>query len=302
MDERIDRLLASTGGVAGRAELVRAVGRFALDNEVRRARLTAVFPRAYARPWDADQAGVRERAALVSVGGDVALSHLSALARWDLPVIDDAPIHVTAYQPRHPRGVRGELVVHRTLRPLAAAETDGVPVVRADEAIVSSWPLMSGAEQRAPLIVAARRGLVPPARIAPLADHAWWIRGIAGLRELVRLVLAGCESELELWGYTDVFDVAGLRDVTRQLVVRAGDRTYRLDMAYEEEMLAVELDGRRYHSGPEQWERDIARDLALATLGWQTIRFSHARLTSDVAGCRKDALAVRAARRRRLAG
>ena len=115
-------------------------------------------------------------------------------------------------------------------------------------------------------------------------------------------MLAGCESELELWGYTDVFSVPGLDDGTRQRVVRAGGQVYRLDLAYDEQLLAVELDGRAYHASPEQWARDIARDLAIATLGWQTIRLPHSRLMGDVDGVRRDVLAVRAARRLAQAG
>jgi very-short-patch-repair endonuclease len=117
------------------------------------------------------------------------------------------------------------------------------------------------------------------------------------LRHLVGLLVAGCESELELWGYTSVFNVAGLSDATRQRIVRVGGQTFRLDMAYEDEKVAVELDGRAYHASAARWESDIARDLALATIGWQTIRFSHRRLVSDPDGCRRDVLAVRAARR-----
>lgn len=76
------------------------------------------------------------------------------------------------------------------------------------------------------------------------------MRGKRSLCELASLVLPGCESELELWGYTGVFDVPGLRDATRQRVVRVGGKTYRLDVAYDEEMLDVELDGRRFHASP----------------------------------------------------
>jgi len=71
-------------------------------------------------------------------------------------------------------------------------------------------------------------------------------------------------------------------------------------MLYEAERLIVELDGRRFHASAGQWERDIARDLALAKIGWQTVRLSHRRLTSDVDGCRRDVLAVLATRRRAL--
>ena len=174
-------------------------------------------------------------------------------------------------------------------------------MTRVESSLLTSWPLLPPPEQRAPLILAAQRGLVSPLRLARHADAMWWLRGRAGLRELVGLLLAGCESELELWGYRHVFDVPGLDEAARQRVVHVRGHAYRLDMAYEEELLAVELDGRRFHSSPLAWERDIARDTALATAGWQTIRLSHARLHSDPEGCRRDVLAVRAARRRRSA-
>ena len=296
----LDAVLAQHGGAAGRSDLLPLLGRHRLDNFVKSGQLVAVFPRAYARPWDADLVTVRRRAALKSVGGETALSHLTALAMRSLPVPPDVPLHVTAFLQRHPRGVPGELIVHRSQVPLRARDLDGFPVVGPETAIATSWPLLAGAEQRAPLIEAYRRRLIRPERLAQAAEAAFWIRGVQSFRELVSLVLAGCESELELWGYTGVFDTEGLRDAARQVEVRADGKTYRLDVAYEEEMLNVELDGRAFHASPKQWERDIARDLAVAKLGWQTIRLPHGRLFGDVAGCRRDVLAVRDARRRRL--
>lgn len=297
MREIMDGVLAGFGGVAGRREFLREVSRASFDDEVRQGHLIAIFPRAYARPWDVDLPDTRLRASLASVGGEVALSHVTALGQWGLPVAQDGPIHLTAYNPRHPRGVPNELVVHRTLLPLRPREVAGLPVVPVEVALVTSWPLLAGSQGRAPLIEASRRRLVSARSLAEVAEKMSWVRGIRQFREVVGLLLAGCESELELWGYTDVFDVPGLDDATRQRVVRVGGRIYRLDMAYEEQMLAVELDGRAYHAGTDRWEQDIARDLALATVGWQTIRLSHHRLTNDVAGCRRDVLAVRSARR-----
>lgn len=294
----VDEVLRRFGGVAERREFLRVLGRAAFDHEVRRGSLVAVFPRAYARPWDADPPAMRTRAALVSVGGDVALSHLTALAHWQLPTPPDAPLHVTAYNPRHPRGVPGQLVVHRTLLPLRPRELNGLPVVRPEVAIATSWPLLDGSAQRAPLITACRKRLVNDGMLTGVAERMTWIRGIRSFRDLVCLVLSGCESELELWGYGNVFAVPGLDDAMRQKVLRVAGKTYRVDMAYETERLAVELDGRAYHSSRDQWERDIRRDLDLATIGWQTLRLPHSRLTGDVAGCRRDVRAARAARHR----
>jgi very-short-patch-repair endonuclease len=294
----IDSILAAAGGAASRAQFVRSLGRHRFDNAVKSGQVEAVFPRAYAYPWDVDLPGVRRRAALASVGGEAALSHLTVLQLRDLPVPAASPLHVTAYQTRHPRGVPEQLVVHRTLRPLDAVLTAGLPAVRLERSIVQSWPLLTGPEQRAPLIEAYRRRLLSRSRLQDEADAAWWIRGVKELRDLVSLVLAGCESQLELWGYLRVFNVPGLDDAGRQREIRIGGRVYWLDMIYEAEKLNVELDGRAFHSSTDQWERDIARDLVLAKLGWQTIRLSHARLHGDVEGVRQDVLAVREVRRR----
>jgi very-short-patch-repair endonuclease len=302
VDDPFERYLAEFGA-ASREYLVQAVGRHRFDNAVKSGQLVAVFPRAYAYPWMAELESVRRRSALLSVGGEAALSHTTVLDVYGLPVqAFDSRIHVTAYLPRHPRGVPDELVVHRTRRPLAARSVDGLPVVHLEDALIASWPYATGPGQRAPMIEAWRRRLVSAARLRDRAERMWWVPELAGARELVGQLLAGCESELELWGYTDVFNVPGLDDCTRQKVVYVGGRVYRLDVAYEDELLNVELDGRAYHESQDQWERDIARDLAVATVGWQTLRFSHRRLTGDVRGCQRDVLAVRAERRRLLRG
>lgn len=126
--------------------------------------------------------------------------------------------------------------------------------------------------------------------------------GVRDLRRLVVDIAAGCESELELWGYRNVFAVPGLDHAVRQRVIVVVGQTYRADLAYEAERVLIELHGRAYHAAPDQWARDIARDLALATIGWQTVRLSHARLTGDVAAVRRDVLAVLAARRAVMRG
>jgi len=293
MRDVIDAVLTTNGSTASRSALLQRVTRAQLDDEIRRGHLVAIFPRTYARPWEADQATVIERAALLSVGGETALSHVSALEKVGL--IQPAagrPLHVTAFQPRHPRGVRGRLVVHRTLLPLRARYAEGLPVVEPAKALVTSWPLLDAAEARAAVIEASRRRLASAAALTEVAQQSYWVRGIAEFRNLVGLLVAGCESELEIWGLLHVFDVDGLRHARRQRVLHVGSKTYRADLAFEEERVLVELDGHAHHSGFAQRERDLSRDAALAGVGWLTVRFSFARLTTDPDGCRRQLLAV----------
>lgn len=299
MRPEVDQLLLATGGVASREQLLTVLSRSRLDHEVARGHLSTPFPRAYCRPWDAEYRPVRERAALVSVGQPAALSHLTALRRWGLTVAESDQVHVTVPIGRHPIGRAPGLVVHRTRVPTRVRRTDGLATVAPAVAVTRSWPLLPGHDRRGPAIEAVRRRLVTPAALCAAVDRASGMPGRSALLRLAGLLAAGCESELEIWGFLGVFDTAGLDHAVRQRVVPVGGRTYRLDLAYEQEQVAVELDGERYHSTREQRERDRRRDAALASIGWLTLRFSHERLHTDVPGCRRDTLRALAARRGR---
>jgi very-short-patch-repair endonuclease len=254
----IDHLLLRCGGVASRRRLLTVVSRAQLDHEIRAGRLVAVFPRAYCRPWDVDQ--VNERAALVSVGPPAALSHVSA---WP-----------------------------------SIARVDGLPTVAPAEAIVGAWPLLHPHDRRAPAITAVRHRLVTATALrARLAAHPR-LPERSELEQLIELLAAGCESELEIWGHLRVFDIPGLRHGRRQLWVRTPAGRFRLDLGFERERVGIELDGHRYHSSREQRERDMRRDAAFAAIDWLILHFSHERLHADTAGCQRDALAALAARRR----
>ena len=295
----VDELLDHREGVGRRDELIDAVGRTAFDNEVRRGHLRRIFPRVYARPWTVDVETARRRAAVLSVGDGSALSHRTALHHLQLPCPGPEPvIHVSVPWPHNPRPAEDGLKVHHIESPFPAVELiDGVPTVSAAAAITTSWPWLRADDQRAPFLAAARAGLTTPELVRRELRRSTRLRGRRQLLELAALIEGGCESELEIWGYLDVFNIPGLDHARRQRIVHIGSRTFRLDLAYETERLAVELDGRKYHSSPAQWERDIERDLTLATAGWQTVRLSHSRLTGDVPGCRRQVLQVLKARR-----
>ncbi len=154
----LDELLARGGGAASRRLLLRhGIPRTQIDNELRRRRLVAIFPRAYCRPWDVDEVGILERAALLSVGHPATLSHLTALRRWRL--IDSSEhVHVTVPAQRYLRPPR-DLLVHRARRFPPVVLLDGSLTVDLPFAITSSWPLLPEAERRGPAIRATRQRL-----------------------------------------------------------------------------------------------------------------------------------------------
>lgn len=67
------------------------------------------------------------------------------------------------------------------------------------------------------------------------------------------------------------------------------DGKYRLDFALPDRKIGVELDGYAYHSSPEAFTRDRARQRNIERAGWRIIRFSGSEINTDVTTCVKQA-------------
>lgn len=57
---------------------------------------------------------------------------------------------------------------------------------------------------------------------------------------------------------------------------------YRLDMALPGAKIAIEADGKEWHSKPHQKAHDRKRDAFLKSHGWQTLRFSGSQINGDI--------------------
>jgi very-short-patch-repair endonuclease len=213
-------------------------------------------------------------------------------------------VHVTVDPGRSGRGSDG--VVHRVADAYAERRrVGGIPVTSVERAVVDAWadpvPLRR-AEIRAAAISAVRRRIGGPPELRYELARSSRLAGRAELMHLVDLLADGCQSELEIWGCTHVLRAPGMPTFVQQRWVSVGRDTFVLDAACEQSMLAVEMDGAAWHGSRAQREADIRRDSILATVGWQTLRFSHTRLTRTPEACRRDIRAVHNARLRLLWG
>ena len=249
-----------------------------------------------------DDSRARARAATLWAKGP--LSHASALALRELVPEPSGPVHVTVPADRCPRGSSG-VIAHRTTLPLPVTHIDGIPVVHLTRSLVDAWS-WAHSPRRNPAATHdqayVRQAVIESVRsrgvsVAALRDEPARLRihgGRAELRRLLDLIAGGCESELEIWGVTRV--LPGPPHVPawiQQLPIRLGDgRQVRLDAAYPEALVAVELDGAAFHGSRAARERDLRRDTALAALGWVVLPLSYARLVTDPEGCRREIEAV----------
>lgn len=102
------------------------------------------------------------------------------------------------------------------------------------------------------------------------------------------------ESEIEylFWDAWLSVEASGSARLTPSLPVEGIDgRNYRLDFACVEKKVAIELDGHRWHSAPDVFVTDRARQRALTAAGWTFIRYAGREVTESADQCARDAFA-----------
>jgi hypothetical protein len=296
---QLSRLLPH--GAAARHEVSLASSASSVARWTATGELIQLHPGVVVLPALLGDALTRARAAALWAKAPV--SHSTALRLWEVLDHDAEAIHVTVPADRYPRRTSG-VIVHRTTVHLPTTRIRGIPVTSLGRSIVDTWDWAhrskkghrNGGEPiaRQAVIECVRRRRIGVgalrAESAKLRVHA----GKASLTTLLDLVEQGCQSELEIWGVLHVLPGAPVLPApVQQYGVRLGNgRTVRLDAAWPDLRVAVELDGAAFHGSREARERDLRRDTALAALGWVVLRFSYARLMSDPDGCRREIEAV----------
>lgn len=298
MTHDVDSIVGPDGWIGWDA-LIGRVDRKTVTRWVGSGRLRRLQPGVYALPAAADHRRIRIDAAARSTGGVV--SHRTALQLWELVPPSDGPVHLTVESSRSGRGSAG-VSLHRSQELYdSVRRAAGLPVTSVERSIVDAWGRPAGlsrAEVRGAAIDAVRQRLCSPDQLAAEVARRPCLPGRAALVELVRLLGEGCQSELEIWGCLHVLRGPGMPTFTQQKRVEVAGERFVLDAACEEVMLAVEMDGAAWHGSRAQRERDIRRDALLATIGWQTMRFGHRRMTGQPDACRRDIRATYLARRR----
>lgn len=84
---------------------------------------------------------------------------------------------------------------------------------------------------------------------------------------------------------------AGLPVPVQQYRVRLGGRTYRIDLAYVPEKIAIEPDGWDSHRTRSAFDEDRARANALVLDGWTLLRFTSRSTDPEIVACVGAALA-----------
>lgn len=169
----------------------------------------------------------------------------------------------------------------------------GLRVTALADSVVDTWPDLPRVSRRAVLLDVVRSTGLSAAALAGAAARRPNIGGRRDLARTVSLLDDGVTSELEALGVEKVFTHPSMPRSRGQLKVTCTDGVTRsLDRAWQEAMLAVELDGAAFHTSPEDRRRDLHRDAVLAAMGWPVLRFTYAEVLRDPDGVRAKVLAV----------
>jgi len=207
-------------------------------------------------------------------------SHRAAARLWGFPGFDTPAVEVTM-EPGRSRRLDG-VVVHECALLLDddRREVDGVPVVGVELNLIQLAAIVGGARIEGLVDDALRRRLTTldslRGRLEVLGrsgrDGSGVLRTAIDVRDPGN---ARAESRLER-AFADLITDAQLPAPTLQHEVRdvRGRFIARVDAAWPEARLAVELDGRAFHEPLGRWNRDLRRQNDLVVAGWTPLRFT----------------------------
>ena len=214
-------------------------------------------------------------------GEGAAVSNAAAARLWGLAGFQSASVEISTTRPK--RNVALQFDVHRVreeigreIQSLAGIPVTSVRCTLLDLAGIKHWRAERALDQ------ALARELTSLGQMWLLYEHHWTRgrRGIAILRSFLRERTPGNtpdDSELERL-LDEIIRDFDLPEPSRQLWIDLPDKRVRIDHAYPDARLLIEVDSYAWHSDREAFEADRQRDNELQLLGWRVLRFTWAQL------------------------
>jgi hypothetical protein len=278
----LDELVLTQHGLVTTAQATKILGPSRKARWVSERRLLSVQPSVFRMAGAPETWHQGLHAAVLATGGIA--SHRSAAELWGL--IRPAGYVELSVTPDHNPRVRPPAIVHRIkdLRADLAVEREGMLVTDPVRTIIDLglvlpvWSirdaLSKGLTSKLYTITQAK------ALREALGRQGRNGTGMAGELIEARLLTGDLEESGLEARFNDLVARYGLpRPTLQHEVWWNGRHIGRVDAAYPELKLAIEVDGYEAHSSPEQFQRDRTRQNELVALGWTVLRFTRHDIT-----------------------
>lgn len=220
----------------------------------------------------------RVLAACLAAGPNAVASHRAAAVVWELDGAYEGPVELTCVQTSDPDPRR--TILHRTLRWDERDRTirRGIPVTTVNRTLIDYGAVVPRLLVERAVEDAINRGLTSEGGLRRAMGRSCG-KGCRGCGTLRWVLDHRPEGKPARSGFEvillDLIREYGLRIPHRNFTVLAdGKAIAEIDLAYVDRMIAIEADGRRWHSTRRAHERDVARQKRLEQLGWTVLRFT----------------------------
>ena len=220
-----------------------------------------------------------QRVLAACLAGPAVASHRTGVVLIGVPGFSGTAVEVTSQ--RHRRRKSPDVIWHESfhLDPVDITHVAGIPTTTAARTLVDLATVLDDTGLLAVCNELLRRRLTSVAETVEVLDRLGARRHGAGrVRRVLDRRAADTggipESPLET-EFEELLRRFALPTAVRQhVVVDGGEFVARLDFAYPDLRVDLEVDGARWHSADAAQARDHRRDAHLARLGWTVLRFT----------------------------
>ena len=207
------------------------------------------------------------------LAADAVLSHVSAAQWWDLPVESDGKVHVIRRDRRRFTDAPG-IRVHRTLLDPGRITTRfGLDVTTKVETLLDCLGCLPRRDARSLLDRSIQQSWLTPTDIERRVREQPGRWGNRQLARLLRESRPGAEAESERRAQR-LLRKAGIAGWVGNYALLVDGNRFRIDIAFPEAKIAIEIDGWAFHRTKERRDRDMRKLNLLTNAGWRVLTFS----------------------------
>lgn len=199
---------------------------------------------------------------------------------------------------KRPAGLPGVRLIRRP-PPVVAPGHNGLRLAQRRDAVVDTLVSVSMERAEEVLDIALQRRWLNPAELDRIVSQraGQGRKGVSRLRHLNARAASGSRSEAEQ-RMARLLERAGGSWISNYAIYDVDGRVLaEIDFADPRHLIAIEVDGRAFHSDRRSFEHDRKRQNMLALRGWIVLRFTWERIVHDPDGVIDEVVrAVRLAR------
>jgi very-short-patch-repair endonuclease len=215
----------------------------------------------------------RYLASVMACGPGAALSHRSAANLWGIRP-SSGRIEVTV--PAVARVIK-EIRVHRTrmLHPQDFTALDGIPITSVARTLLDLAAILRPPDLEVAIDRAERSGLFDLNAVVDVLERAKGKKGAATLKRVVAQYERSTQrSELERAFKQLLKPAHDIRTPSFNALMEGETSTHEVDAVWQDEKLAVQLDGFEFHRTRRDREKDASSDADLELAGYRVMRLT----------------------------